>query len=94
MEGTFFLLSLVGLPIPIDDEEADMKKLSKSFRVITEGKDNISEPEVVNDNLGIEQTFEEGDDDVEKASKTAHTVGGTLAGVQDDEPVNTASEEE
>ena len=93
MEGTFFLLALVGLPIPIDDEEADMKKLGKSFREITEGKEHTIEQEV-NGDLDKEQRFEEGDDDVEKASKTAHTVGDTLAGVLEDEPVNTASEEE
>jgi len=86
MEGSFFLLSFVGLPIPIDDEEADMKKLGQSFRVITEGKGNTTVPDI-NDDLGKEQTFEdeEADDDVEKASKTAHTVGDTLAGVLENE---------
>ena len=85
MESSFFLLSFVGLPFPIDDEEADMKKLGQSFRVITEGKENTSRlPEINDDYLGKEQTSEEGDDDVEKASKTAHTVGDTLAGVLED----------
>ena len=84
MEGAFFLLSFVGLPIPIDDEEADMKKLGQSFRVITEGKENTSRLPEINDDLGKEQTSEDGDDDVEKASKTAHTVGDTLAGVLED----------
>ena len=62
-----------------------MKKLGKSFRVITEGSENTSRLPEINDDLGKEQTSEEGDDDVEKASKTAHTVGDTLAGVLEDE---------
>ena len=38
MEGTFLMLSFIGLKVPVDEEKADKLVIGKSFMEITGGK--------------------------------------------------------
>ena len=88
MESTFWLLSFVGLEVPVDEEQADKHIIGKSFRNLTGkmtmGSDNVDNDYMAKepaDTVRMEETQKgaDGDGDEEAA------VGEEVAPLPDDE---------
>ena len=87
MEGTFYLLSFVGLDIPIDEEEADKHIIGKSLRNLTEPKPKTEVKETSDDDAveesaeikAVDETAEEVDEEAALRGKTCLSVGDVLS---------------